>query len=215
MAAHADVIQVPIMVGVGAAFDFHSGNIKWAPKWIRTLGLEWAYRLTREPKRLWRRNLDSPLFLFHVLAQKLKPPAFREITTPLDPPDEALALPTAVSDGVPDARNVLVFGLGRRSALFLQEVAAMPTDAGLPRRIVGLLAPGRASTPALAVHGYEVLGDIDTLPALLAAGTIQEVVLAEQVDASLRERLSELCRMKGVWLTEWCVETRPLCEPEP
>lgn len=77
MADHEDRLKVPVMVGVGAAFDFHSGNIKWAPKWIRNLGAEWAYRLALEPRRMWRRNLDSPLFLIHVLMERLKPPAFR------------------------------------------------------------------------------------------------------------------------------------------
>lgn len=70
MLEHADRINAPLMIGVGAAFDFHSGRIAWAPTWIRRLGLEWAYRLAVEPKRMWRRNLDSPLFLLHVLRQK-------------------------------------------------------------------------------------------------------------------------------------------------
>ena len=77
MASHADRIQVPVMVGVGAAFDFHSGNVKWAPRWIRAIGMEWAYRLVLEPRRMWRRNLDSPLFLYHVFRERLKPPVFR------------------------------------------------------------------------------------------------------------------------------------------
>ena len=71
MAAHLGRIDVPVMIGVGAAFDFHSGNVKWAPAWIRKAGMEWAYRLVQEPRRLWRRNLDSPLFLFAVLRQRM------------------------------------------------------------------------------------------------------------------------------------------------
>lgn len=70
MLDHADRIQAPVMIGVGAAFDFHSGRMPWAPSWVRRLGLEWAYRLALEPKRMWRRNLDSPLFVLHVLRQK-------------------------------------------------------------------------------------------------------------------------------------------------
>jgi len=57
---------------VGAAFDFHSGNVKWARTWIRAIGMEWAYRLALEPKRMWRRNLDSPLFLAKVLRQRIE-----------------------------------------------------------------------------------------------------------------------------------------------
>ncbi|MGA8364257.1 MAG: WecB/TagA/CpsF family glycosyltransferase [Solirubrobacteraceae bacterium] len=45
----------PLLVGVGAAFDFHAGLIKQAPPWMQRNGLEWSYRLYREPRRLWRR----------------------------------------------------------------------------------------------------------------------------------------------------------------
>jgi N-acetylglucosaminyldiphosphoundecaprenol N-acetyl-beta-D-mannosaminyltransferase len=67
MAEHLERIHAPVMIGVGAAFDFHSGNVKWSPVWIRNLGLEWVYRLAQNPRRMWRRNLDSPLFLTMVL----------------------------------------------------------------------------------------------------------------------------------------------------
>jgi N-acetylglucosaminyldiphosphoundecaprenol N-acetyl-beta-D-mannosaminyltransferase len=67
MAAHLGRIHATAMIGVGAAFDFHSGNVKWSPAWIRKLGLEWVYRLAQDPKRMWRRNLESPLFLTMVL----------------------------------------------------------------------------------------------------------------------------------------------------
>jgi N-acetylglucosaminyldiphosphoundecaprenol N-acetyl-beta-D-mannosaminyltransferase len=48
-------LDAPILVGVGAAFDFHAGLIPQAPQWMQSLGLEWTYRLSREPRRLWRR----------------------------------------------------------------------------------------------------------------------------------------------------------------
>jgi N-acetylglucosaminyldiphosphoundecaprenol N-acetyl-beta-D-mannosaminyltransferase len=73
MAEHIGKIRAAAMIGVGAAFDFHSGNIKWAPLWIRKFGLEWAYRLLCEPKRLWRRNLDSFRFLAGIIVQRLQP----------------------------------------------------------------------------------------------------------------------------------------------
>jgi len=72
MADHLGKIEATAMIGVGAAFDFHSGNANWAPAWIRGFGLEWAYRLIREPKRMWRRNIDSPIFLSRVLYQLLR-----------------------------------------------------------------------------------------------------------------------------------------------
>lgn len=63
-------LSATTLIGVGAAFDFHAGNKPWAPPMIRALGLEWLFRLAHEPRRLWRRNLDSPLFVAHVLRQK-------------------------------------------------------------------------------------------------------------------------------------------------
>jgi len=71
MAEHVGRINATAMIGVGAAFDFHSGKVKWAPALVRRLGLEWAYRLIQEPRRMWRRNLDSPLFLSRVMRQRL------------------------------------------------------------------------------------------------------------------------------------------------
>jgi N-acetylglucosaminyldiphosphoundecaprenol N-acetyl-beta-D-mannosaminyltransferase len=48
-------LRAPLLVGVGAAFDFHAGLVAQAPAWMQRNGLEWAYRLAREPRRLWRR----------------------------------------------------------------------------------------------------------------------------------------------------------------
>jgi N-acetylglucosaminyldiphosphoundecaprenol N-acetyl-beta-D-mannosaminyltransferase len=48
-------LSAPMLVGVGAAFDFHAGLVPQAPRWMQRSGLEWTYRLSREPRRLWRR----------------------------------------------------------------------------------------------------------------------------------------------------------------
>jgi N-acetylglucosaminyldiphosphoundecaprenol N-acetyl-beta-D-mannosaminyltransferase len=48
-------LDAPLLVGVGAAFDFHAGLVPQAPPWMQRNGLEWSYRLMREPRRLWRR----------------------------------------------------------------------------------------------------------------------------------------------------------------
>ena len=69
MAEHADRIDAAL-IGVGAAFDFHSGRVKWAPRWMRNAGFEWAYRLATEPRRMWRRNVNSIVFLAKVLRQR-------------------------------------------------------------------------------------------------------------------------------------------------
>ncbi|HUT59460.1 MAG TPA: WecB/TagA/CpsF family glycosyltransferase [Phycisphaerae bacterium] len=72
MHRHRSRIEAAAMIGVGAAFDFHSRSAAWAPAWMRRGGMEWAYRLARDPGRMWRRNLDSPLFLLRVGAQRLR-----------------------------------------------------------------------------------------------------------------------------------------------
>lgn len=59
MYQNRETIRVPVMLGVGAAFDFNCGNIRQAPAWMRENGLEWLFRLLSEPKRLWRRYLLS------------------------------------------------------------------------------------------------------------------------------------------------------------
>jgi N-acetylglucosaminyldiphosphoundecaprenol N-acetyl-beta-D-mannosaminyltransferase len=65
-------LEAPVLVGVGAAFDFHTGRQAQAPRWMQRVGLEWLFRLTREPRRLWRRYLvDNPWFLFELARQKL------------------------------------------------------------------------------------------------------------------------------------------------
>jgi len=69
MAEHVGRIDAAALVGVGAAFDFHSGRVKWAPAWVRRAGVEWAYRLLKEPRRMWRRNVNSVVFLHKVLQQ--------------------------------------------------------------------------------------------------------------------------------------------------
>jgi N-acetylglucosaminyldiphosphoundecaprenol N-acetyl-beta-D-mannosaminyltransferase len=49
------VLDAPMLIGVGAAFDFHAGLVPQAPTWMQNLGLEWVFRLSKEPRRLWRR----------------------------------------------------------------------------------------------------------------------------------------------------------------
>jgi N-acetylglucosaminyldiphosphoundecaprenol N-acetyl-beta-D-mannosaminyltransferase len=72
MAAMRDRLRAPVLVGVGAAFDFHAGLVSQAPRWMQSTGLEWAYRLLQEPGRLWRRYLRyNPRFVAGFLRQWL------------------------------------------------------------------------------------------------------------------------------------------------
>ena len=63
MASHGDKLPGVVMLGVGAAFDFHAGRVKQAPRWMQRSGLEWFFRLLMEPRRLWKRYMLNPLFL--------------------------------------------------------------------------------------------------------------------------------------------------------
>ena len=72
MLNHLSKVNVTAMIGVGAAFNFHSGIVKRAPVFIRKWGLEWLWRFTRNPRRMWRRDLDSLVFLTKVIIQKIK-----------------------------------------------------------------------------------------------------------------------------------------------
>ena len=72
MAAHKDKLKA-VMLGVGASFDFYAGNVKESPEWLGKLGLEWLFRLTQEPRRLWRRYLIlNPRFVWLALIQLIK-----------------------------------------------------------------------------------------------------------------------------------------------
>jgi N-acetylglucosaminyldiphosphoundecaprenol N-acetyl-beta-D-mannosaminyltransferase len=72
MAAHRGRVNA-VMVGVGAAFDYHAGTIKRAPKWMQDAGLEWLHRLLSEPRRLWKRYLvTNTLFIIGAIKQLVK-----------------------------------------------------------------------------------------------------------------------------------------------
>ncbi|MSU25385.1 MAG: glycosyltransferase [Opitutus sp.] len=70
MAAHWRELEAGVLIGVGAAFDFHSGRVRQAPRWVQRSGFEWLFRLGTEPRRLgWRYLKTNPLFALRVLAQ--------------------------------------------------------------------------------------------------------------------------------------------------
>jgi len=70
MAGHRERLTAPVLIGVGAAFDFLTGRKPQAPRWMQRAGLEWLFRLLTEPRRLWRRYLiNNPRFVLLVLLQ--------------------------------------------------------------------------------------------------------------------------------------------------
>jgi N-acetylglucosaminyldiphosphoundecaprenol N-acetyl-beta-D-mannosaminyltransferase len=72
MARHRHRLSAPALIGVGAAFDFHAGIVRQAPRWLHGSGLEWVFRVAMEPRRLGRRYLrNNPAFLLRVAAERL------------------------------------------------------------------------------------------------------------------------------------------------
>jgi N-acetylglucosaminyldiphosphoundecaprenol N-acetyl-beta-D-mannosaminyltransferase len=70
MAQFVDQLHVPLMIGVGAAFDYHTGRLRDCSNWIKRAGLQWLHRLVQDPKRLWKRYLRAnPAFLLQIALQ--------------------------------------------------------------------------------------------------------------------------------------------------
>jgi N-acetylglucosaminyldiphosphoundecaprenol N-acetyl-beta-D-mannosaminyltransferase len=81
MAGMRDRLNAPILIGVGAAFDFHAGLVPQAPGWMQSLGLEWTFRLAHEPRRLWRRYARyNPRFVAGFVRQYRSERARRRAT---------------------------------------------------------------------------------------------------------------------------------------
>jgi N-acetylglucosaminyldiphosphoundecaprenol N-acetyl-beta-D-mannosaminyltransferase len=78
---HLGKINAPAMLGVGAAFDFLSGRKLQAPYWVQRSGFEWLFRLVCEPKRLWPRYRQYPLFVLLVLGEYLGVSKLKEVPT--------------------------------------------------------------------------------------------------------------------------------------
>lgn len=99
MAAHTHKLNANALIGVGAAFDIHAGLSPQAPSWVQRSGLEWAFRLGHEPRRLWRRYLYSnPRFLVGVAR---KPPRLVPVTAAGEP----AATPSLLADLPPTTKS--------------------------------------------------------------------------------------------------------------
>ena len=73
MAAMRPRLDAPLLVGVGAAFDFHAGLVAQAPAWMQRRGLEWSFRLAQDPRRLWRRYARyNPRFVTGFVREYLR-----------------------------------------------------------------------------------------------------------------------------------------------
>jgi N-acetylglucosaminyldiphosphoundecaprenol N-acetyl-beta-D-mannosaminyltransferase len=97
MASHATRLDASVLIGVGAAFDIHAGLSPQAPRWMQRSGLEWAFRLGHEPRRLWRRYLyNNPRFL---VSMAKTPPQLVNVTP------TACELPLQVAPRMPIPRQ--------------------------------------------------------------------------------------------------------------
>jgi len=73
MAQHTARMPASMMIGVGAAFDYHTGRVNDAPRWIKRTGMQWLHRLLQDPRRLWWRYLrNNPAFLWKITLQMLR-----------------------------------------------------------------------------------------------------------------------------------------------
>jgi N-acetylglucosaminyldiphosphoundecaprenol N-acetyl-beta-D-mannosaminyltransferase len=73
MERYIDRLQVPLLVGVGAAFDYHTGRVRDCSDWIKRAGLQWLHRLLQNPRRLWKRYLwNNPAFIWNITLQMLR-----------------------------------------------------------------------------------------------------------------------------------------------
>lgn len=89
MAELRPLLTAPVLFGVGAAFDFHAGLVRQAPRWMQRSSLEWLYRLSREPRRLWRRYLtNNPRFVAAILRSR---PRLVETWSPVPVPRKGTA----------------------------------------------------------------------------------------------------------------------------
>lgn len=70
---HRERVAARVIAPIGGAFDWYTGRVRLPPPWMQRAGLQWLHRLAQDPRRLWRRNLDSPLFLARVLRQRYSP----------------------------------------------------------------------------------------------------------------------------------------------
>lgn len=88
MAAHIGSLNAPAVLGVGAAFDMNAGLLPQAPFWMQKWGLEWFYRLIKEPRRLWKRYLgNNPRFALAIMRRKPRLLDPEELKGASQPPD--------------------------------------------------------------------------------------------------------------------------------
>lgn len=91
---HKARIDARVMCAIGGAFDFYAGTIPRAPKWMIRYGIEWLFRLAKEPQRMWRRNfISTPYFILKMLSLKWRPVLAPRASTHSAPMDDFMADP--------------------------------------------------------------------------------------------------------------------------
>jgi len=180
MARFRPRLAAPVLLGVGAAFDYNTGRIRRAPPWMQRSGLEWFYRLVQEPRRLFRRYArNNTLFAYYLLCERLRLRSFDQ--PPTFDLDSALAAP-AIDRGRRDVLGVRVDAMNYRAVVDRIVAAA----AGRQPLAVSLSAVHSVTTGAIdPVHRWRLnrldLVIPDGQPVRWALNLLHGTALADRV----------------------------------
>jgi N-acetylglucosaminyldiphosphoundecaprenol N-acetyl-beta-D-mannosaminyltransferase len=110
IAQHRDELRVPVAMGVGGVFNFLTGRVKRAPRWMQQRGLEWLYRVFQEPRRLWRRYFlqDMPM-LFRIGTESLRTRALLSAPETIRPASQ----PQLVENSAPGVSTAQALGVSQ------------------------------------------------------------------------------------------------------
>jgi N-acetylglucosaminyldiphosphoundecaprenol N-acetyl-beta-D-mannosaminyltransferase len=209
MAAHMGRVKAPVVIGVGAAFDIHAGNVAQAPRWMQRSGLEWSFRLALEPRRLWRRySVNVPRFLVAIARRRPQITTASPRSTlywrraPLSPRRFELWT-TPGREGAAALR--VLYQARRRPAKFVSTAtryapAIRARNAGLPDDVETTVArvaevAGIRSNPAAALHARETDRWLFSFPRADANGAV--VKLGHADDQGLAREGACLNKLAG------------------
>jgi len=196
MDTFADEIRPSVAIGLGASLDFVAGASRRAPRWMSEAGLEWAFRLAREPRRLAHRYLVRgprivPIFAAAWVRRRLG-------SSPAPSQNGSEAVPAIPKRGTREGRNphlsnVLIVG---RGPLARQTAADLSRRRGI--HVLGTLAiAGETPSPGMEL---ENLGDCSALGDILSGTTVAEVYLAADIGThrEVLQRAIETCEELGI-----------------
>jgi N-acetylglucosaminyldiphosphoundecaprenol N-acetyl-beta-D-mannosaminyltransferase len=153
-------LDAPVLVGVGAAFDFHAGLVPQAPAALQRLGLEWSYRLAHEPRRLWRRYLRyNPRFVYAVARQLAQERRRDRVVAQRDGSPRWRRLSAGSSQEIAAPAASIVIPTRKRPAYLDAALSSVMAQAGPARAEVIVVNDGAdpATTEVAERHGATVI----------------------------------------------------------